>query len=303
MAVAIPIILILVVAVATIVGPRGTARGGTTGALSRETSARRDQGAVEDLPTSSPSTELETAGRERCRRNARHARRCPRAPAARRRRSSGSRSTRKSSASPAGSSSTAACCALVGFSRRRLRRRVPRLPVADHVGRASAPRSTSGRTSDIDDYIEAESKPFYVPEARAYVVQYPKRRTCPGRRQVYDPITYRRGWKRGIVALYQQCVHLGCRVPFCDASQWFECPCHGSKYNRVGEKTAGPAPRGLDRFAIEVSRRPSHDQHRQHPDRPADRHRHDRSATGRAVLRRDPSLSARLTPTAAGSAR
>ncbi len=25
-------------------------------------------------------------------------------------------------------------------------------------------------------------------------------------------------------------------------------PCHGSKYNRVGEKKAGPAPRGLDRF-------------------------------------------------------
>ncbi|HEV7536625.1 MAG TPA: Rieske 2Fe-2S domain-containing protein, partial [Acidimicrobiia bacterium] len=52
----------------------------------------------------------------------------------------------------------------------------------------------------------------------------------------------------GIVALYQRCVHLGCRVPFCQTSQWFECPCHGSKYNRVGEKKAGPAPRGLDRF-------------------------------------------------------
>jgi cytochrome b6-f complex iron-sulfur subunit len=47
-------------------------------------------------------------------------------------------------------------------------------------------------------------------------------------------------------------VHLGCRVPFCDSSQWFECPCHGSKYNRVGEKKAGPAPRGLDRFAMTI---------------------------------------------------
>ena len=37
-------------------------------------------------------------------------------------------------------------------------------------------------------------------------------------------------------------------MPFCQTSQWFECPCHGSKYNRVGEKKAGPAPRGLDRF-------------------------------------------------------
>ena len=52
----------------------------------------------------------------------------------------------------------------------------------------------------------------------------------------------------GFVALYRKCVHLGCSVPFCDTSKWFECPCHGSKYNRVGEKKAGPAPRGLDRF-------------------------------------------------------
>ncbi|HMC42913.1 MAG TPA: Rieske 2Fe-2S domain-containing protein, partial [Acidimicrobiales bacterium] len=34
--------------------------------------------------------------------------------------------------------------------------------------------------------------------------------------------------------------------------QWFECPCHGSKYNRVGEKKGGPAPRGLDRFGVSV---------------------------------------------------
>ena len=59
--------------------------------------------------------------------------------------------------------------------------------------------------------------------------------------------------EKGYVALYQKCVHLGCRVPWCETSQWFECPCHGSKYNRVGEKKGGPAPRGLDRFALEVS--------------------------------------------------
>jgi len=59
--------------------------------------------------------------------------------------------------------------------------------------------------------------------------------------------------EKGYVALYQKCVHLGCRVPWCESSQWFECPCHGSKYNRVGEKKGGPAPRGLDRFVLEVA--------------------------------------------------
>jgi len=57
----------------------------------------------------------------------------------------------------------------------------------------------------------------------------------------------------GVIALYQKCPHLGCRVPECKTSQWFECPCHGAQYNRVGEKKGGPAPRGMDRFGVSVS--------------------------------------------------
>ena len=56
----------------------------------------------------------------------------------------------------------------------------------------------------------------------------------------------------GVMALYQRCVHLGCRVPFCLTSKWFECPCHGSKYNEAGEYQLGPAPTGMDRFPILV---------------------------------------------------
>lgn len=55
-----------------------------------------------------------------------------------------------------------------------------------------------------------------------------------------------------IVALSQKCTHLGCRVPYCDSSGQFECPCHGSVFNRAGEFRAGPAPRGMDRFPVEV---------------------------------------------------
>jgi len=55
-----------------------------------------------------------------------------------------------------------------------------------------------------------------------------------------------------LVALYQKCPHLGCRVPFCDSSGRFECPCHGSIYNIRGEYIRGPAPRGMDRFLIKV---------------------------------------------------
>lgn len=55
------------------------------------------------------------------------------------------------------------------------------------------------------------------------------------------------------MALYQRCVHLGCRVPWCATSIGFECPCHGSKYNAIGEYFAGPAPRNLDRFVVNVN--------------------------------------------------
>jgi cytochrome b6-f complex iron-sulfur subunit len=54
-----------------------------------------------------------------------------------------------------------------------------------------------------------------------------------------------------VLALYRKCPHLGCQIPqLCQQSQWFECLCHGSKYTVLGEKRAGPAPRGMDRFAV-----------------------------------------------------
>ena len=55
-----------------------------------------------------------------------------------------------------------------------------------------------------------------------------------------------------IYALSQKCPHLGCRVPFCDSSGRFECPCHGSKYDLGGEWIQGPAPRGMDRFELKL---------------------------------------------------
>jgi cytochrome b6-f complex iron-sulfur subunit len=58
---------------------------------------------------------------------------------------------------------------------------------------------------------------------------------------------------RSVLALWRKCPHLGCQIPqVCEASQWFECLCHGSKYTVLGEKRDGPAPRGMDRFAVTV---------------------------------------------------
>jgi cytochrome b6-f complex iron-sulfur subunit len=109
-----------------------------------------------------------------------------------------------------------------------------------------------GSVADANTAI-GNKMPFYNATAKTYIVAYPKA-DLPKAKKVaaYTPPIIA-GMEAGYVALYQKCVHLGCRVPWCQSSQWFECPCHGSKYNKVGEKVGGPAPRGLDRFALEVS--------------------------------------------------
>ena len=42
-----------------------------------------------------------------------------------------------------------------------------------------------------------------------------------------------------VVALWWRCPHLGCRVPWCESAGEFECPCHGSTFNRLGEYRSG----------------------------------------------------------------
>ena len=87
--------------------------------------------------------------------------------------------------------------------------------------------------------------PVFIPEARAYVVPAPS--------ALSEDFTGKSVEAGGVMALFQRCVHLGCRVPWCGPSQGFECPCHGSKYNSIGEYNAGPAPRNLDRFVVEAN--------------------------------------------------
>jgi len=110
----------------------------------------------------------------------------------------------------------------------------------------------AGAIADIEKVL-VTMQPFYQPVGRFYIQPYPTDAGTQAKaKKVYSPALLV-GMALGYVALYQRCVHLGCRVPWCQSSQWFECPCHGSKYCRVGEQRHGPAPRGLDRFALSVS--------------------------------------------------
>jgi cytochrome b6-f complex iron-sulfur subunit len=109
----------------------------------------------------------------------------------------------------------------------------------------------AGKVDEVVDAITTKKEPFYVGAGRFYIQQYPKESVAAAKK-VGSYAAVVEGYDQGFVALYQKCVHLGCRVPWCKTSQWFECPCHGSQYNRVGEKKGGPAPRGLDRFVVSV---------------------------------------------------
>lgn len=117
------------------------------------------------------------------------------------------------------------------------------------------PKITGGFGSDVDaGSLESLASntvnpdgtivPVFVPEARAYIVPAPESLSAQ-----FEGKSVEAG---GYMALFQRCVHLGCRVPWCASSIGFECPCHGSKYDSIGEYFAGPAPRNLDRFVVEV---------------------------------------------------
>lgn len=103
-----------------------------------------------------------------------------------------------------------------------------------------------GKVDDIKAQIRDTRQPFYVGAGRFYLVTYDGRPTGDVDYAAEGLVA------EGLMPLYQRCVHLGCRVPYCQESGWFECPCHGSKYNSAGEYELGPAPRSLDRFKISV---------------------------------------------------
>jgi cytochrome b6-f complex iron-sulfur subunit len=98
----------------------------------------------------------------------------------------------------------------------------------------------------------AEGFPAYFPEARAFIVLID-----PGRQQfVPGEDTSGDGHPLNVRSLYQRCPHLGCKPNPCIKNFWMECPCHGSRYDRLGIKAAGaqygPAARSMDRFSETV---------------------------------------------------
>lgn len=115
------------------------------------------------------------------------------------------------------------------------------------------------RIGTLDDVKSANSAlpidegfPAYFSSAKAFVilVDPSQQRFVQGEDPTGD------GTPVNVRALYQRCPHLGCKPNACLKNFWLECPCHGSRYDRLGIKAAGqaygPAPRSMDRFGVIV---------------------------------------------------
>jgi len=96
-----------------------------------------------------------------------------------------------------------------------------------------------------------EGFPVYVLAARAFVVM-----VDPRTRRFVPGIDEKGDGRLNVRVLSQRCPHLGCRPNPCIEDFWFHCPCHQSRYDRLGIKPGGtgfgPAERGMDRFGVEV---------------------------------------------------
>ncbi len=60
--------------------------------------------------------------------------------------------------------------------------------------------------------------------------------------------------KEGLfTALSAVCTHLGCVTNLRSELGIIACPCHGSKYNKIGEVIDGPAPKSLPKFEMTLN--------------------------------------------------
>jgi cytochrome b6-f complex iron-sulfur subunit len=156
---------------------------------------------------------------------------------------------------------------VIGVSRRQFFNRATVTLMSAGIGAFAAaafvaflwPSGTGGFGGDVTvgkiDAVKAGIKQgngfYYVPEARSWITEYPAE-ALPLAETVYAE-SLLVAMRQGLTIMSQKCPHLGCRIPECNTSQWFECQCHGSQYNRNGEKKAGPAPRGMDRYPATIA--------------------------------------------------
>ncbi len=95
-----------------------------------------------------------------------------------------------------------------------------------------------------------DGMPYEFRPARTFLVNVPAAKAMALGEQPTATATS----ARDLLALWRKCPHLGCMIPAaCEERGRFQCLCHQSTYNILGEKLKlGPAPRGMDRFPVSI---------------------------------------------------
>ena len=95
----------------------------------------------------------------------------------------------------------------------------------------------------------AMGEPFEFRPARTFVVNVPAAKAMALGEDVSIPDP-----GSEMLGLWRKCPHLGCMIPrACEERSRFQCYCHQSTYNILGEKLQlGPAARGMDRFPMRI---------------------------------------------------
>ena len=96
----------------------------------------------------------------------------------------------------------------------------------------------------------AQGYPYGFSAARSFLINVPAARALASGAILEVP----QPTADEMIALWRKCPHLGCIVPdLCESLKRFQCRCHGSTFNVLGEKLEkGPAERGMDRFAVVI---------------------------------------------------
>jgi cytochrome b6-f complex iron-sulfur subunit len=119
----------------------------------------------------------------------------------------------------------------------------------------SPERFGSRITIDRPDVPAPDRPPIDQREAKFWIV-----RLSPNEGRDRDDATPSDG---GLLALSSVCPHEGCTItwradfvreirPGISQAGWFTCPCGGSIFTKAGVRVFGPAPRSMDRFALDM---------------------------------------------------
>ncbi len=68
-----------------------------------------------------------------------------------------------------------------------------------------------------------------------------------------EPHTIFRVSDQEYVAVSRVCTHLGCTIAWQDGNSFFECPCHGARFDQTGKVLRGPATSPLNRLKVTIA--------------------------------------------------